>query len=126
MMAVYRVEPFAVLRATVVDMVPSRVTSYSCHLYVTCATHKLPRIRRNLAATPSMENPIKVGIAAENKCTLIDRRVSIAPMMDWTDEVYSGLNIKSLQLREKAWHLYGTSEFDVAAVMLPRQHAAAR
>jgi len=31
------------------------------------------------------ENPVKIGNSSEKQSTLIDRRVSVAPMMDWTD-----------------------------------------
>ena len=31
------------------------------------------------------ENAIKIGLSAENQSDLLDRRVSVAPMMDWTD-----------------------------------------
>ena len=32
-----------------------------------------------------MENTVKIGKSLENQSTLMDRRVSVAPMMDWTD-----------------------------------------
>jgi tRNA-dihydrouridine synthase A len=32
-----------------------------------------------------MQNSRKIGISFENQTTLIDRRLSVAPMMDWTD-----------------------------------------
>src|SRR5882757_3673245 len=32
-----------------------------------------------------MENTVNIGISHENQSTLLDRRVSVAPMMDWTD-----------------------------------------
>jgi len=32
------------------------------------------------------ENPIKIGLFSETQSTLIDRRVSVAPMLDWTDD----------------------------------------
>src|SRR5215470_10357792 len=32
-----------------------------------------------------MKSPTKIGVFAEKQGTLIDRRVSVAPMMDWTD-----------------------------------------
>src|SRR5579884_1069912 len=31
------------------------------------------------------ENAAKIGLSAENQSVLLDRRVSVAPMMDWTD-----------------------------------------
>jgi len=32
-----------------------------------------------------MENTAKIGISSEKHRVLIDRRLSVAPMMDWTD-----------------------------------------
>ena len=60
-------------------------TSHSCPLFVPSATHKLPGIRRNPAATPMSDNPIKIGISSEKSRDSLDRRISVAPMMDWTD-----------------------------------------
>jgi hypothetical protein len=73
--------------ALIVAMTHLEETRYSCLLYVSSATHKLPGIRRNTAETPSMENTAKIGISSEKPRVLIDRRLSVAPMMDWTDEV---------------------------------------
>src|SRR5882672_2055769 len=39
----------------------------------------------------------------------IDRRLSVAPMMDWTDERYIGLCINSLASEEKPCLLYVSS-----------------
>jgi len=44
-----------------------------------------PEIRRNIAATRSMENAIKIGISELKPAVSLDRRVSVAPMMDYTD-----------------------------------------
>ena len=49
-----------------------------------CGNSKLPEIRRNHAETPPVENPTKAGIA-EKSGESFDRRISVAPMMDWTD-----------------------------------------
>lgn len=49
------------------------------------ATSKLPRIRRNSAETTRVEDTTKMGNAVEKRSDSIDRRVSVAPMMDWTD-----------------------------------------
>src|SRR5260370_39911495 len=83
--AVYRVVPFACFRALIVAIPHLEETRYSCLLYVSSATDKLPGIRRNPAETPSMENTGKIGISSEKHRVLIDRRLSVAPMMDWTD-----------------------------------------
>jgi len=34
-----------------------------------------------------VENATKIGISIEKRSDLVDRRVSVAPMMDWTDDV---------------------------------------
>jgi hypothetical protein len=54
---------------------------------VASATDKRPRMARNPAGTPSMESTGEIGISSEQKAVRIDRRVSVAPVMDWTDEV---------------------------------------
>src|ERR1700721_351956 len=73
------------LRARIVAMRASEVTSYSCHLYVTSANAKLTRTRRNPAETRSMESTGKIRISDANSGGKLDRRISVAPMMDWTD-----------------------------------------
>ena len=83
--AVYRVAPFACFRALIVAIPHLEETRYSCLLYVSSATHKLPAIRRNPAETHRMENAGKKGISLEKQRVLIDRRLSVAPMMEWTD-----------------------------------------
>jgi tRNA-dihydrouridine synthase A len=40
---------------------------------------------RNPAETPDAEMPMKIGISSDKKAAKIDRRISVAPMMDWTD-----------------------------------------
>jgi tRNA-dihydrouridine synthase A len=87
--AVYRVEPFTCLRALIVGMVDFRGDKnagiHSCLLYVSSATSKLPEIRKNPAVTPQVENATKQGISVEKSSPTLDRRISVAPMMDWTD-----------------------------------------
>jgi tRNA-dihydrouridine synthase A len=39
----------------------------------------------NPAETPQVEKTTKTGISSEKSSDLIDRRISVAPMMDWTD-----------------------------------------
>src|SRR5271168_566964 len=46
---------------------------------------KLLLIRRNTAATQRMENTPNSGIPPVKQGATIDRRLSVAPMMDWTD-----------------------------------------
>src|SRR5688572_14522149 len=57
----------------------------SCLPYVSPANDKLPGIRRNPAETTRVENATKIGNSIEKGSDLIDRRLSVAPMMDWTD-----------------------------------------
>lgn len=42
-------------------------------------------MRRNDAETARVENATKTGISVEKRSDSIDRRLSVAPMMDWTD-----------------------------------------
>jgi len=41
----------------------------------------------------------------------LDRRISVAPMMDWTDDLKSSFYINGLGLLENPCQLYGTSNF---------------
>jgi hypothetical protein len=43
---------------------------------------------RNPAETPGTETPAKKGVSSDQKAAIIDRRVSVAPMMDWTDDFH--------------------------------------
>src|SRR5262249_16948570 len=60
-------------------------TSRSCLLYVSSANVKLPQMPTNPAETPESGEPAKIGISDDFSRGKIDRRVSVAPMMDWTD-----------------------------------------
>jgi len=40
---------------------------------------------RNTAETPQVDDATKVGVSVETSSDFIDRRISVAPMMDWTD-----------------------------------------
>ena len=64
----------------------------------------------NPAETPELGKPAKIGISDEFSRGKIDRRISVAPMMDWTYEVHFTLQILYLVMRRKACHLYVTSE----------------
>jgi hypothetical protein len=48
---------------------------------------------RNTAETPHSEEPMKIGISSDISREKIDRRVSVAPMMDWTDDAENILEI---------------------------------
>jgi len=45
-------------------------------------------MRRNPAETPESEKSTKIDLSYDFSRGKIDRRVSVAPMMDWTDEIY--------------------------------------
>src|ERR1039457_4212033 len=81
--------PLACLRALIVGMMASRgdidETRHSCLLYVSSATAKLPRMHTNTAETRCSESANKLGISAEKSAAKLDCRVSVAPMMEWTD-----------------------------------------
>jgi len=40
---------------------------------------------RNPTETPGSETPTKIRISSDQKAEKLDRRISVAPMMDWTD-----------------------------------------
>jgi hypothetical protein len=52
---------------------------------VALASAKSAKTRRNDAETPEMENPVKIVESVEKRSTSVDRKLSVAPMMDWTD-----------------------------------------
>jgi hypothetical protein len=88
------------------------------HLYVTSATHKLPGMPRNSPETPDSEKPKKIGISADLSREKLDRRVSVAPMMDWTEHLQVPLKIKVLSIHRMTCLLYVSS-------ILQRTHADA-
>jgi hypothetical protein len=42
----------------------------------------------NPAETPESSKPTKIGLSGDFSRAKIDRRISVAPVMDWTDEVH--------------------------------------
>ena len=84
--AVCRVFPEPYFRVRMCAMCPDQPTfrGYAhCRSHsVASATGKLNGIRRNPAVTRSMENPGKIGVLSEKQRRSIDRRLSVAPMMD--------------------------------------------
>jgi hypothetical protein len=54
---------------------------------VTDATIELPRIRSNPTETLQVEDATKQGISVDKSRKFFDRRISVAPMMDWTDDL---------------------------------------
>jgi hypothetical protein len=71
--------------ATVAAFLPEPSLNERVFGAVPSATHELPEIRRNPAEMPRMKNSGKIGISSKNSRVSIDRRVSVAPMMDWND-----------------------------------------
>jgi hypothetical protein len=41
---------------------------------------------KNTAETPGAEMPTKIGVLHNKIAQTIDRRLSVAPMIDWTDK----------------------------------------
>ena len=66
-------------------MASSEATGDSCRLYLAWATDKLLQMAHDPPETPLAEPPAKMGISSDQKAEKIDRRISVAPMMDWTD-----------------------------------------
>ena len=100
--AVYHVVPSDGLRARRVVMVDLEVTSLSCHLNVTSATHELSAMPGDRAETPESERPIRAGASAYPVREKLDRRVSVAAMMDWTDWFHRANETMNLNAAEWA------------------------
>lgn len=47
-----------------------------------------------------------IGISAEKNTAKLEHRFAVAPMMDWTDEVYFGLLLSDLAESKNACRLY--------------------
>jgi hypothetical protein len=60
----------------------------SCLLYVSPANAKLPEMPEIPTETPNIEKPTEIGISHSKSAGIIDRRISVAPMMDWTDDFH--------------------------------------
>ena len=75
------------------------------------ANAKLPGMPENTAETPDAKTPINVGVSADCSREKLDRRISVAPMMDWTDEVNLTNKIISLRGAKKSCLLYVSSGF---------------
>jgi hypothetical protein len=57
-----------------------------------------------------VEKTTKTGISSEKSSAAVDRRVSVAPMMDWTDDLQNVLRINDLASPDKACLLYVSSK----------------
>jgi hypothetical protein len=67
-------------------------------------------MHRNTAEMRSSESPMDIGISAEKNTAKLEHRFAVAPMMDWTDEVYFGLLLSDLAESKNACRLYVASE----------------
>ena len=70
------------------------ISSPLCRLrnrYVASATAKLPAMPTNPTETPESSKPPKIGLSDDFPREKLDRQVSVAPMMDWTDEAIFAL-----------------------------------
>jgi len=78
-------EPLACLRALIVAMMDLEGTSRPCPLYVPSVNAKLHQMRNNPAEIPHSPKPAEIGLSDDLSRENLDRRLSVAPMMDWTD-----------------------------------------
>jgi hypothetical protein len=85
---------------------PPGATKDSGSILVALASAKCTQTRRNDAVTPEMENSEKVAESVEKQSTSVDRRISVAPMMDWTDESHPICLIKDLRSAESRVNLF--------------------
>ena len=76
-------------------MASSEATGDACRLYLAWATYKLPQMAQNFPETPT-----KIGISSDQKAEELDRRIPVAPMMDWTDAADFPRGIMCLDRRE--------------------------
>src|SRR5215469_15782835 len=90
-------------------MVKLEETSRSCLLYVSSANAKLPGMPTNPAETPDSGKPAKIGLSDDFPREKLDRRISVAPMMDRTDDQQRPLSIRCLGVSRNACLLYVSS-----------------
>ena len=62
------------------------VTSYLWARLCRSRKSKMPRNPQESRSNARMENPEKIGGAVAGSVIPLDRRVSVAPMMDWSDD----------------------------------------
>jgi hypothetical protein len=91
MEAVWRFTLLPCLRALIAGMIecPARhgASNASWVPYVSPASDRLPGMRREPDEAKRAENPAKPGVSGDTRGDSIDRRLSVAPMMDWTDDL---------------------------------------
>jgi hypothetical protein len=94
-------------------MMTSEATRNSCRLYVASATDKLPGMPTNPAETPESVKPAKIGLSDDFRREKIDRRISVAPMMDWTDKPEFLFRINYLVPGKNSCLLYVSSKISL-------------
>jgi hypothetical protein len=92
------VRPFAGLRALTVAMMELEETCRSCFLYVSFANDKLHQMPNNPAETPHSQEPKKIGLSRDNSRENVDRKISVAPMMDCTKRCCYSISYEPLYL----------------------------
>src|SRR6266480_5823120 len=92
-------------------MASSEATGDSCRLYLAWATDKLPSTAQNPPETPLAETRIKIGISSDQKAEELDRRIPVAPMMDWTEHLQLPLSIMCLSSHRRTCLPYVSSDF---------------
>jgi hypothetical protein len=75
---------------------------------------------KNTAETPNSKMPINIGVSADLSREKLDRRISVAPMMDWTDEVNLLNEIIKLGALKMACRLYVSSTIRLSVSNLLR------
>jgi hypothetical protein len=68
----------------------------------------------NPAETPDSQMPMKIGVSADYSREKLDRRISVAPMMDWIDEANATNEIINLGAPKPAGLLYISSSIDLS------------
>jgi hypothetical protein len=92
------------------------VASRSCLLYASSANGKLPRMPRSTVETRGTEKPTEIGIADGFPGRKLDRRISVAPMMDWIDAAKPANKIRNLGAARRACLLYVSSRIALSVV----------
>ena len=59
--------------------------------------------------TPESEDTGKAGVFLETVTATVDRKISVAPMLDWTDDQQRALSIRCLGVSRNACLLYVSS-----------------
>ena len=84
-LAVYRTPEPRIRAKMCANANPPGATTDSGSILVALASAKFAKTRRNDAETPEMENAIKIAESVEKQSTSVDRKISVAPMMDWVN-----------------------------------------